>query len=387
MSSQRFEFANILRGLAAVSVVISHLALGYWLDPATISLFTGMPTVHADPPAIARFFQAIPINFGSFGVGLFFVISGFVIPYSLVAYDVRAFLVGRFFRIYPTFWAGLAISVAALAVAAHFFGAQPPVGVRQVVLHGLAPLRPIFESRPVDGVVWTLEVELFFYCLCALLAREIALGRRRLGLAPVAIFILWAPCFIMSAVPPAGYEEIGRRMQFLAVYAPFLILMFVGVAYNLWMRGKLDGREACVWIAGYMGLFAATWATRFLGPDWKPMLRGVIDLPSYLTAVAVFFICAALRGRLRQARLLDFFARISYSLYVAHQLAGYVALRYLTGLGVEANLATVLAIVLAIALAFVLHVCVEGPTHRFGQAMARRMAARRRTETAAATVS
>jgi len=378
MQTTRFEFANILRGLAALSVVVSHLALGYWFDPATVTYFTGLPSVAADPPAIARFFAAIPLNYGSFGVGLFFVISGFVIPYSLVAYDVKAFLIGRFFRIYPTFWCGVLISAAAALAGAAIFGVNIPFATKELVKHMLAPLRPVLESRPVDGVVWTLEIELYFYALCAFLARDIASGRRRLALVPFVIFAVWIPCFALAAHPPAGYERLASRFQFVAVYLPMLILMFVGVAYNLFRRGKIGGGEAAVWIAAFLGLFVATWASGFIGGGWKPLMWSVIPLPSYLIAVGCFFAAAALRDKFRSAPVLDFFADISYSLYVVHQLAGYVLLRMLTSWGVEANVATLLAIGFAIALAFALHRLVEGPTHRYGQAMARRLAGRAR---------
>lgn len=373
--TERFEFANMLRGLAALSVVVSHLAGGYWVDPATVGYFTGLPAMAADPPAIARLLASTPLNFGSFGVGLFFVISGFVIPYSLVAYDVKAFLVGRFFRIYPTFWCGILISTAAVAIGGAVFHTSPPFEAKHLVMHMLAPLRPILDSRPVDGVVWTLEIELFFYVLCAFLARDIVLGRKRLALAPVVIFLLWIPCFVFAAHPPAGLEKLARRLEFLAAYAPMLILMFVGVAYNLLRRDKIDVPTAKLWIAGFLSLFVATWATVYLGAGWKPLMEGVIHLPSYMMAVACFFAAAAARQHFRSAPVLDFFAAISYSLYVVHQLAGYVLLRVLQSLGMAPWLATALAIGVVIGLAFVLHALVEAPTRRYGQALARRLAA------------
>ncbi len=380
MQTQRFEFANILRGLAALSVVISHLAVGYWLDPKTVAYFTGLSAAPVEPPAIARLFAAVPFNYGSFGVGLFFVISGFVIPYSLVAYDVKAFLVGRFFRIYPTFWCGILFSVAAAAAGAAYFDASLPFQLKNLLLHMAAPLRPIFDSRPVDGVVWTLEIELFFYGLCALLARDIAVGRRRLAVVPLVIFALWIPCLALVAHTPAGSEKLAAKLSFLAAYPPMLILMFVGVAYNLHRRGKLSALEATVWIAAFLGLFAATWATGYLGPGWKPFMWSIIHLPSYLAAVACFFAAAALQRTIRSAPLLDFFAAISYSLYVVHQLAGYVLLRLLTHWGVDGSLATALVIAVVIALAWALHALVEAPTHRMGQAMARSLAARARAQ-------
>ena len=91
--SDKIEFANSLRGVAAVSVVIAHLVTAFWLGQPLVGQLTGMPALKIDPPWFAIAFDSLPVNFAAFGVGLFFVISGFVIPFSL-RYDARAFLSG-----------------------------------------------------------------------------------------------------------------------------------------------------------------------------------------------------------------------------------------------------------------------------------------------------
>ena len=58
-------------------------------------------------PAMAELALSFPLNWGPFGVALFFVISGFVIPFSFETYGRLDFIVARFFRIYPTYLTGL----------------------------------------------------------------------------------------------------------------------------------------------------------------------------------------------------------------------------------------------------------------------------------------
>ena len=92
----RLDHIHGLRGLAAVAVVIEHAALIARASGA--SLFSGV--LHA-------------IDLGRFGVVLFFLISGLVIPFSFSGETpLRTFAIRRAFRLYPVYW--LSIPVLAL---------------------------------------------------------------------------------------------------------------------------------------------------------------------------------------------------------------------------------------------------------------------------------
>ena len=420
--SDRIEFANSLRGIAAVSVVIAHLVEAFWMGQPVVALLTGMPAQAFAPPWFATAFSALPISFAAFGVGLFFVISGFVIPFSLVRYDARAFLTGRLLRIYPTYWVGFSVSVVAVLLGSALVGGVPPFNAGQAALHYLPPLRAILYSKPIDGIIWTLEIELFFYLVCALLAGAIGRGDRRVGLVPLALFALWLPVYAFCGHPPAGYARIAHRLEFVAVYLPFVIFMFAGVALNFRQRGLIGRGLAGAWVACCVAMFMCAWATRFLGPDWGKLLVGVIEPESYLAALALFLAAMAgqgiftselpvpeergegrgegpvgAQGALRQAPhpslstqagrgyarllrfriwaatlvILRFTADISYPLYVVHGLAGYVMLQAMTWHGVEPHVALGVTLVAVFAAAWAIHRYVETPTHRFGQKLAR----------------
>jgi peptidoglycan/LPS O-acetylase OafA/YrhL len=95
----KIDFANTLRGIAAVAVVISHYFGVFWSDREADASLIKSPALPLDLYPVPEFFKWVhPIamlNWGAFGVALFFLISGFVIPFSLKnARGMVLFLVG-----------------------------------------------------------------------------------------------------------------------------------------------------------------------------------------------------------------------------------------------------------------------------------------------------
>ena len=84
--SNRIEFVDSFRGIAALLVVMYHYIYRY-----EYSYSEG---------------DVVDLYFLSYGVHLFFIISGFVIFFSI--HNEKSafnFLRKRFFRLYPTYWA------------------------------------------------------------------------------------------------------------------------------------------------------------------------------------------------------------------------------------------------------------------------------------------
>jgi exopolysaccharide production protein ExoZ len=134
-----------LRGLAACLVIFVHLdvflgALGF-------------------------------ITFGSCGVDIFFVISGFIMVYTTQSRHVGPinFFINRLVRIAPTYWL-LTLAVFALAVTVpHLLGAtraEPSELLKSLLFIPFQKSNGRFE--PILFLGWTLNYEMFFYVLFAL---------------------------------------------------------------------------------------------------------------------------------------------------------------------------------------------------------------------------
>lgn len=186
--ASRVDLLLILRGLAAVSVVIWHLE-GY----------------KAHYPSVVN----LP---GRTAVWLFFGISGYVIAYGFLsgkyrmrAVDLRHFFLNRFLRIYPLF---LLLSLLAIATAVVQTG-RSPIGPADVPAQLMAV--QFDHSYVLSGVFWTLGVELHFYLLAPLLVLPL-LPRGITAILAGLVAYGAAVLFVRYAVGTLGWSPDGRNV-------------------------------------------------------------------------------------------------------------------------------------------------------------------------------
>ncbi len=154
----RFPCFDGLRAIAALAVLTFHVT-GI-LDSQGI-----LSAPHWVTNALSRL--------GLFGVGSFFVISGFLLyrPFAVAALTGTPspawfpFWKRRFFRIYPAYWVALAVAVFVLGQ-----------GGFVSVVHGTAHFAMIQNYRAgfIGGgltVAWTLGIEISFYIVLPFVAK------------------------------------------------------------------------------------------------------------------------------------------------------------------------------------------------------------------------
>ncbi len=149
MKNNRIDSLQLLRGIAATLVAAFHLyaaakAEGY--DPGLFRLF----------------------EHGEAGVDIFFVLSGFIIFYTAsknIAAGPAYFFQSRFWRIFPPYWAVLALYVAAFSVSFYLLGDTARSLDTKTLLASFV-LAPIPDQ--VIIIAWTLSLELIFYLIFGL---------------------------------------------------------------------------------------------------------------------------------------------------------------------------------------------------------------------------
>lgn len=341
----RFEFLDALRGIAASAVVVEHFAAPLW-------------------PAYGRYLGDY-VNPGVVGVFVFFVVSGFIIPASLErGRSLGGFWIGRFFRLFPLFWAFLL-----LTVILHFAGMYggPPGFLASPVSNLLsnATMAHYFIAGHYSQmlvVAWTLSYELIFYAFVSLLFLG-GLNRRSMPVAVLAIAaILCAGLFLPAAMINGPDADLVTRLA-------VVVATVVSAAFFGWRAATRRAAAVALLIAaiavplalnqpGPSGYSAAIFATMFVGTvlyrmtageisaraGWglfglvlcvvagtelidRPILDLTLDASNPLKGaafpiVAAYLIFAAallLRRRSFPGPLL-FLGRISFSLYLVHGL-------------------------------------------------------------------
>lgn len=152
--NKKIIVVEALRGLAALGVAWFHLTNTYG-------------------PGLVRASGA----FGWAGVDIFFVISGFVIPYSIGArehgyriYDFPRFLLRRIIRLDPPYIASIALVIVLWHVSAlmpGFRGQPPTIEPAQILAH-LLYLIPLTDFHWLQPVYWSLAYEFAFYIFIGL---------------------------------------------------------------------------------------------------------------------------------------------------------------------------------------------------------------------------
>ena len=360
-SPSRIAFANTLRGVAALCVVIQHYSYVFWHERGTVASLVNTPGLVSPllTPSYLRWVGYMqPFELGQFGVGVFFLISGFVIPFSFAKGGRRSFVVGRLTRIYPTYAAGFAFTLAAIWICGSYFGRPFPYDATSVVVHFFPGIQGWAMTPGIDGIIWTLNIEMMFYVVCALMAGAFIRGSATVFLAPLVLTI--AAWFLVPVSSAIGGETAARAsMIYLTVQ--FLDLMFIGVVFNYLARRLLSPQTAVTAIAVLSVAMAAIWQRALpIKADYGW---------SYAAALLAFATAFVFQNSavFRPKRVTEFFADISYPLYVVHGVIGYVAMRVLLELDWPPGLALAVAFCGVVGLATLLHFAVELPTHRGGK--------------------
>src|ERR1700678_66024 len=143
----RLAWLDALRGFAALCVVSAH--------GSTLLLLP------------VRSFLYQWFNLGQYGVFVFFLVSGYIVPASLERKgSVRGFWISRAFRLYPLFLVGLLLSFLAYETG-HGTIADAGKHPLVAVLGWLFMLQNLNAGLNVPVVTWTLSYEMVFYLLLA----------------------------------------------------------------------------------------------------------------------------------------------------------------------------------------------------------------------------
>ena len=274
--------AHGLRGIASLMVFWAHLLSG---------------TAEHIYPQDAAYFAATraPWHFGTYGVELFFVISGFVILPSVRRYIVREFAIRRLLRLYPLFFVLSVLFVALNAMT----NAYPKLNTLPAVLSGFTFLNLFNGTEQLTPNAWSLTYEVFFYVLLCLGYQELVRRFRPLagGLVLAAFLTFW---FLFPIVTFFVFGLLIRTVHDRGIRVPDHLAWPIEVV----------SAASCIWFA------SRSW----FGYTHADLANPIV--PAIMASTAIYFLVASqpgsLTARLFSGRWVIYLGTVSYSLYLVH---------------------------------------------------------------------
>jgi len=311
----RLRELDALRGLGALAVVLFHYT-------------TRFPDMFPDASHVG-----VRLDGGHYGVLLFFALSGFSIFFSLA--HVRAagdFAAARFARLFPAYWAAMAVTLTVQAVADV---PQFRVSVMDALVN-ITMLQSYAKVANVDGAYWTLAVELAFYTCMAVVWRLGLLDRiERVLVGWLAV--KWLLYFWPGMPEPIVALLVLRYVHFFAIGL---------VSYRVYCGSRSWRQQA--------GPIAAILATIVLTETWDVLVVALMMLGAFHLALS---------GRLRWlcVRPMLWLGAMSYPLYLVHQQVGMTIMLKAGAAGIGPWGCFMLALATALALGWGIHRLIERP--------------------------
>jgi peptidoglycan/LPS O-acetylase OafA/YrhL len=308
-TGRRLDFIDAIRGTAAVLVMLEHYSERWF------------PTV-TDP--VTNY-----VNLGRVGVITFFIVSGFVIPMSIEhKSNLKAFWISRVCRLYPAYWTALALFVLFSAGASYFGHPEK--------LHELTALGPrvwipnlfiaqmFLRVKDIIPVAWTLGLEWIIYISASFLHARGWLTKTQVllittaGLALIGGIAL--PMLVHKRVPFAAIAALTSGAAGLALYRLF--------------QNQITKKQAWTLVSTLVVIvLAGSWINYGLYPsktESNLTITPFSEITSTFLGYALFLV-PAMAAKVKFPTILTWFGRISYSIYITHDIVPIPT--FLTGAG------------------------------------------------------
>ncbi|WP_207443815.1 acyltransferase family protein [Roseomonas haemaphysalidis] len=354
----------MLRGIASLVVVLNHYVQTV---PEDIRYLTSYPLGIFDPAAWLTpwpWLRASPFRLlvaGQAAVDLFFVLSGFVLAFSIRRDwqpNTVVFLVKRFCRIYLPFLIVLLMTVGVYNALPIKFHAGNSIWMNEITSNAAASIDDWFSHLLLTGlntdmrlnpVMWTLVHELRI----SLIMPVLFLAIRCFGTMPVLVTSL-----LLSIAASVGMNDsISGTWQ---ASLHFLWMFVLGMTIAIHRRALLDRlvswsrwqfAMAVVLALGLMAVpFSRVWADFAIAPG-AGLLIALTMHPS-------------VGRRMQGVRPLRWLGQISYSLYLVHLPILVILVSY-------TDFSPSIILVISLAAAHLAYLGIEKPAQQLGSLLGR----------------
>jgi len=353
MSNQKIYFPNLngLRFLAAFLVIIHHIEQikstfkidNYWTNPSILII-------------------------GKLGVILFFVLSGFLITYLILAEErlvgeinIKKFYLRRILRIWPLYF--LVILLAFFVLPYIDFLVIPKFGKEVIYSDLLVKLSlfaiifpnlvlSVFGVVPYASHTWSIGTEEQFYCIWPIIFRYVKNFRLLLLLCIIFSYLLFG-LFLLSHYSDAiPYKHIIRaffstfNIDCMAIGGIYALLLFQKSVY---LKFLLNTKLFYLTVILVLIMMFKGFYLQYINFEFYSVLFGII----ILNFAANDNIKITLENK-----ILNYLGSISYGLYMYHPIGIVVAIAISMALNLTTNW-------IIYPLSFVFTILMAGLSHKY----------------------
>lgn len=312
-NKNRFAYLDVLRGAAALAVCVQHI-FGY--------IYNTYHNSHPLYPMIKLIFVDT-VNWGLFGVVLFFLVSGFIIPNSLKEKTrLRHFFISRVFRLYPAYWLVLALIFVTVGYLGH---AQSSYSYGQLMAN-MTMMPKLFGVNEMSAIFWTLFIEILFYVCCVILFKFKWLNK------PLIIGLI---VFGLSLTTPLAIVlnklfQLNIPIQFILFHLSFL---FAG---NLLRLAYVENNQLAKYLSQAFILLltiAVPISTGLLFDVPEATKKGFVVFSAWSVVnayiLAIWLFTYAIYSKSLSNKFMLDLGEISYSLYLFHMLCFMAVIKFI----------------------------------------------------------
>ncbi|WP_416437571.1 acyltransferase family protein [Phnomibacter sp. MR] len=300
MKTERIYQIDLIRFFAALSVLLFHyLFRGYITNDLSILRFD----------EIGHIFK-----YGYLGVDIFFIISGFVIAMSIKSESITAFIRSRITRLYPAYWFCVILTFLFIKLFGNpvFDASFFQLGVN------LTMLQSFFRVDMIDGVYWSLYIELKFYMLIVLLL----FLQKKFKINIDTFSYVWLVLSICYALMPASNLTTILNYLFILNWSSYFIagMLF----YNIYKLGystfRIIGIIVSLLLSVYFSNQRVIDATAFYKTDFSILIVAAVIICFYLI---MLLISTKQLKKLNKQSFLKL-GVLTYPLYLIHENIGFI---------------------------------------------------------------
>ncbi len=316
---------NYIRGIGAILIMLYHYTTRY---------FDSLYNMGAES-------NHVGVWWGCWAVSVFFILSGFLTVANVNdTLTPKKFAVKRVTRLYPSYWVAIILTTI-VTYALNFPFKTDLVST----IFNFTMLQGFVGIPSVDGAYWTLRCELWFYVIITL---TLFLKKRNYTiLSTIWLVLIILQDGLFAALGIDGALDTIAKLILLSDWASAFI---IGMSFCAIYKNKKD-------YLAYVNLllcFAIEYTQR-------PLNRFIFTI----FIAALIYILIVKRIKFKYDGILNFFASISFPLYLVHQKIGYTIINKMEKIaGNGTPFGVVIAIVVSIALAYLIHKFVEIPASK-----------------------